>query len=518
MSHSPEVPLPREYIEANAAPEFEDALRHECGVFVVVDGSIDLATHAQLALERVKHRGHDSAGMAKVEDGQLMIHSAEGAPENLFIDAATTAQFRHGEMLIAGTRYATTGDTVGEHNRQPFYQAGRHGEVAFVMNGNIINTQELLAEITEWGFTANGNSDSEMVAYRIANGSGDTLEESVIDFVKTYQAGYSGAVMTPEQVIAFRDPYGIRPLQIARTEGGGWSFASETRVFRTLQYHPTRAVEPGEIMSVRPGERPMTIAHLPNEREASCLFEHIYFSGPESEMDDEYIGEVRDEMGRELAREDIARGTVPDVDIIFGIPESGVSMGEGYAEELIRNGYPVRYKRALIRTRGRSFNDPDPRRVIEAKFNPLPYVLKGKRVLVVDDSIVRGATGPYIVEMLRDAGATEVHFRSASPPLIDTCHLGVNISSREQLIANQHDSIEDIGRELHVNSLQYLSLEGTLKAAKKRFDEVCVGCMTGAYPMEIPDKTEEYLVTDDIAEIPDGLEMLFAPKPTTDRT
>jgi amidophosphoribosyltransferase len=514
MHNSFESPYPPELAEVMATEQgVDDELRHECGVMAVCAEDLDMARQMQVGLERMKHRGHDSAGIAMAHEGEIVSDSRDGSPENLFKKRIMT-KYRTTPMIIGGTRYATTGAVAGEANRHPFPGSGPHGEIAVVYNGNIINTAELHDEVSSMGFVAKGSTDSEMVAFRLANGPGDSLEDSVTDFVDKYPAGYSGVVLTPDRIIAFRDGYGVRPLQLGKVGSQGWAVASETRVFRSLQYHPNRSIAPGEVVRLQPGERPITISHNPNSRHAACIFENIYFSGPESELDGEYVGAIRDEMGRQLAREDIIRGTVPEVDVIFGLPESGRSMGEGYAEELFREGYQAFHKNAIIRNRGRSFNDPDPKRIIEEKFNPLPHVLKGKRVLVVDDSIVRGNTGPYIVEMLRDAGATEVHFRVASPPFVDTCHKGVNIPVREVLIAHRHDSIEGIRDELKANSLQYLSLEGTLLAVQKHFDEVCAGCLSKVYPMHIPDKEEDHLVSDDMKDIPDELGMIFSPQPT----
>lgn len=516
MSTSPETPFPPELAELSGEQNYldDDNLRHECGVFAVCAEGHDLARNSQTALERMKHRGHDSAGIAAVIDGQIVSDSEDGAPENLFTKDVLD-RYRKTTMTISGTRYATTGAPAGAANRHPFGSSSdKIGEVRVVYNGNMIDGRGLHEEIVSWGIQPIGDTDSELVAHYFAHGPGETLEENIIALMKKYRAGYSGVAMTKKKIIAFVDPFGVRPLHLGQVDGGGWAIASETRVFRSLQYHPTREIRPGEIVRIEPGRRPITVKHMPNERIAPCIFEKIYFSGPESELNDQYVGAIRDEMGRQLAREDIARGTVPEVDVIFGIPESGWSMGEGYAEELDRQGYHAFHKRGIIRNRGRSFNDPDPRNVIEEKFNPLPHVVRGRRVCVVDDSLIRGNTAPYILDLLRDAGATEVHFRVASPPFIDTCHKGVNIPTRESEIANHFDTIEEIATEIRANSLQYLSLEGTLEAAEMRFGEACTACISGVYPMHIPDKDEPHIVSANMDDAPDKFDLLHSPTHT----
>jgi amidophosphoribosyltransferase len=329
-----------------------------------------------------------------------------------------------------------------------------------------------VADLAARNITASGTTDSELAALWIANAGGETWEDNIQRFMKVAQGAYSMALLTEQSLYAFRDPHGVRPLQIGRTDEA-WAVSSETLTFRTLGYRPYRAVAPGELVRIDT-EGFRTISHRPAEREALCVFEYVYFSRPDSELDGEYVNRVRKRLGQELAREAPA-----DVDVVTPVPQSGNPFAEGYAAEL---GIPHEVAFARNAYVGRSFIDPGDRRsIVEMKLNPFVDVVRRKRVCLVDDSIVRGNTMPTIVDMLWDAGATEGHVRIGSPPLLDTCHLGVDIPTPEELIANGH-STEEIQNRLKAHSLAYLSEAGMYRAVRREANTVCAACMTGQRP------------------------------------
>lgn len=489
---SPETPYPVELAELSGEQTYldDDKPRSECGVFGVYAPGSKAAWESYYALHQMTHRGHESAGIAVVHDGRIQIGSGDGEPVQVFDKAALDGL--PGEIGIGHNRYSTTGES-SKANEHPFLAEGPLGEVALSHNGNLTNIRRIRQWVETRGITPEGTTDSELAAYVIAHAGGQSWEDNIHRFMDLAEGAYSMAMLTKDALYAFRDPHGVRPLYLAQTEGG-WAVGSETTIFRSLQYHPYRAIAPGEVVRINGEDLPKTVEHRPDSRQALCLFEYIYFSAPASELEGKRVNRVRKDIGRQLAREAPA-----DVDVVFGVPESGTPMALGFADQ---NDY--KYEPGLQKGWGsRTFIDPrDKERLVEMKFNPFPEVVGGKRVCIVDDSLVRGNTMPNVVRMVRRAGATEVHVRIGCPPLIDTCHMGVNISERSELLAAQEQGLDAIQGHLGVNSLAYVSLQGVLAAAERDFSETCTACLTRVYPFKVKDKRDAYAVSDSLAAAP----------------
>jgi amidophosphoribosyltransferase len=447
--------------------------RCECGVFGIYAPDLDVSREACLALQTLQHRGHESAGIAVNNGGVIERHSGKGLVTQVFSRKEILDGLR-GEFAIGHNRYSTTGGG-GAENEHPFRANGHLGELAIAHNGNLTNPEAFALDLARWGIPVTGTTDSELAALWIAHVGGDTWEENIQAFMEKAEGAYSMAVLTERSMYAFRDPHGVRPLQIARTGADGWAVSSETLTFRTLGYRPYREVSRGELIRID-AEGFRTISHQPAEREALCVFEYIYFSRPDSELSRKSINRIRKHMGRELANE-----SPVDVDVVTPVPQSGNPFAEGFADELGLHHEVAFARNAYF---GRSFIDPNPeerRRIVEMKLNPFVDVVRGKRVCLVDDSLVRGNTMPIIVDMLWDAGATEVHVRIGSPPLVDTCHLGVDIPTKEELAAH-NQSVEQILADMKAHSLAYLSEDGMYRAVRRSADTVCAACMTGERP------------------------------------
>lgn len=443
--------------------------RHECGVFGVYAPDIDVAREAYLGLRTLQHRGHESAGIAVSQNHSIRRHSGQGLVDQVF-DRETLDQLQ-GEMAIGHNRYSTTGESSAE-NEHPFMAEGPLGEMALAHNGNLTNIHDLRQDLAERGIQSAGSTDSELAARWIASAGDRDWSENIRAFMKRAEGAYSMVLLTGREVYGFRDPHGVRPLQLGH-RGNDWAISSETLTFRTLGYHPKRGVAPGEIVRLHGGGIEY-VSHSPADRKALCVFEYIYFSRPDSQLEGKLINRTRKAFGRELAKEAPAA-----VDVVTPVPQSGSPFAEGFADQLGLHHEMAFARNAYI---GRSFIEPtDRRRVVEMKLNPFADVVRGKRVCVLDDSLVRGNTMPAVIDMLHDAGATEVHVRIGSPPLIDTCHLGVDIPTQEELIA-VNKSVEEIRQHIGAHSLAYLSEEGMYRALEKEAGELCAACMVGKRP------------------------------------
>jgi amidophosphoribosyltransferase len=454
---------------------FSDRPHHECGVFGIVAPDEDVARLTFFGLYALQHRGQESAGIAVSDGRRIVLHKEMGLVSQVFNEEKLRPL--QGQLAIGHTRYSTTGSSRLQ-NAQPFTVESALGPLAVGHNGNLTNATTLRQELLQRGVGLSSTSDSEVITQMLAGGEGRSWEEKLKVFMVRAQGAYCLTVLTRDAVYALRDPWGLHPLCIGRLPSGGYVTASETCALATIGAEFEREVEPGEIVALTlDGAR--TVSQMPALNAAACLFEYIYFARPDSIADGQSMYQARLNLGRELAREAHA-----PADIVIPVPDSAIPAAIGYARE---SGIP--YSEGLIKNRyiGRTFIQPDDtlRKVgIALKFNPLTDSLVGKRVVLVDDSIVRGNTSGPIVKLLRDAGATEVHVRVSSPPIRHPCFMGVDMATYPELIAHRM-TIPEIREHLGCDSLAYLSLEGLIRAAGQGARGFCTGCFSGSYPVDI---------------------------------
>ncbi|HTU71575.1 MAG TPA: amidophosphoribosyltransferase [Candidatus Baltobacteraceae bacterium] len=442
-----------------------------CGITGILTPGRDAARLAYFGLYALQHRGQESAGIAAGDGGTIRSHKDMGLIGAIF-DEESLAQLS-GHIAVGHTRYSTTGSSIVV-NAQPLLETTEIGDFAFAHNGNLTNTDELRERLSP-STTLQATSDSEVMAKAIVEAPGTMLDR--IEHVLSIARGaYSIVLATKDELFAFRDPWGVRPLCIGAFEDGGFAVASESCALPTIGARYLREVEPGEIIRITPKGMESTVVVNESAFPALCMFEYIYFARPDSTLNGRSIYMARYAMGRELAKEHPV-----DADVVMAIPDSAVPGGIGYAAQ---SGLP--YIEGLIKNRyiGRTFISPDQdlrARGVQLKFNPVVENLRGQRVVVVDDSIVRGTTTPRIVKLLREAGAREVHLRITSPPIKHPCYLGVDMATYDELIAANY-SIEEIRVKAGADSLGYLSLEGLIAASGRKRNEMCLGCLTGEYP------------------------------------
>jgi amidophosphoribosyltransferase len=463
-----------------------DGPRDECGVFGLYGAEHDVARLTYFALYALQHRGQESAGIAAADDGGYIItQRALGLVSQVFKEHDLRAL--DGDLAIGHVRYSTTGSNEWE-NSQPVHRSdgagGNRRELALAHNGNLTNAVELHTELRERGVTFSSTSDSEIVAALLATHPADDIEDAIADVMPRLQGAFSIVVMTKKRVYAFRDPAGVRPLVLGRL-GDSYCVASETCAFDIIGAERLRDVLPGELVSLgADGIRTRQIVH--GEREAFCVFEYIYFARPDSRMGGDVLQAARGRMGEILARE----APAPTADLVITVPDSGNPAARGFARA---SGLPQ--DDGLIKNRyvGRTFIQPGQelrKHGLRMKFNPLPEIVGGRRLVVVDDSIVRGNTTRQIVQMLRDAGALEVHMRISAPPIKHPCHYGIDMSSRDEMIAHDR-SVEQIAAELGADSLAYLSLAGVYEAVRGTRDRHCDACFSGEYPLAGADEATD---------------------------
>jgi amidophosphoribosyltransferase len=445
--------------------------RDECGVFGVYAPELDVARLAYFALYALQHRGQESAGIATGEHGHITTQRELGLVSQVFDERSLQALT--GDMAIGHVRYSTTGRS-GWENSQPVYRHDRR-PVALAHNGNLINAVELHNELTARGARFRSTSDSEIIAALIASHPAERIEDAVADVMTRLRGAYSTVIMTDRSVVAFRDPAGVRPLCLGQV-GERYVVASESCALDIIGARLLREVQPGELVSIDERGIETRIA-VEGERPALCVFEHIYFSRPDTKLEGRTLQSVRGRMGELLAREAPA-----EADLVISVPDSGNAAAKGFARE---SGIPQ--DDGLIKNRyvARTFIQPGQelrRHGLRMKFNPLPEVVSGKRLVVVDDSIVRGNTMRQIVRMLREAGAAEVHLRMSSPPIRHPCHYGVDMPTSEEMIASRR-TVQDVADELGADSLAYLSLEGVYDAVGSAREVHCDACFTGDYPL-----------------------------------
>ena len=463
----------------------DDHPKDECGVVAVYSPKGEAAHIAYVGLFALQHRGQESAGIAVSDGESVRVHSDMGLVTQVFRNGELHAL--SGNMAIGHTRYSTTGSSL-QCNVQPFLVRGLNGSLALGHNGNIVNPLALQQRLSkQWGCQFTSSTDSEAIAYLLANAPGATWEERATYCMRTLQGAYSAVSLSPDSVMGFRDPLGVRPLCLGELDDG-WVMASESCALDHLGAKFLRELEPGETVVIdRNGLRSSKCTAETSYR-ASCLFEHIYLARPDSVLSNRLVYSTRKDMGERLAREHPV-----EADVVIGVPDSATAAAVGYAQA---SGVP--YSDGLVKNRyvGRTFMEPDQRSRdsgVRLKFNPLPEVLRDKRVVLVDDSIVRGTTTPHLVALVRRAGAREVHVRVCSPPIRWPCYLGVDMSTREELIASQK-SVEDIRQFIDADSLGYLSIGGLLEVVDGAKGGYCDACFTGRYPVPVQLELSDKLV------------------------
>ncbi len=458
-----------------------DKLREECGVFGIY-GHPESANMTYLGLYSLQHRGQESAGIAVADGGQVRLSRAMGYVADNFDEQELSSLV--GSMAIGHVRYSTAGQSAVE-NAQPILIDCVHGQIALCHNGNLVNARELRSELVEQGSIFQTDSDTEVILHLYARSKERPAENAIVESVSQVRGAFSLVFLTEDRLIAVRDPHGFRPLALGRL-GDAWIVCSETCALDLLDARYVRDVEPGEVLVIGPsGTR--SIKPFPPGKTAHCIFEHVYFARPDSYVFGESVNDIRTSLGRQLARE-----SPVEADVIVPIPDSGVCGAIGYAEA---SGVPMRM--GLIRNHyvGRTFIEPSQairHFGVKVKLNPVRSILDGKRVVLVDDSIVRGTTSRKIVKMVRGAGATEVHMRIGCPPTISPCYYGIDTPRRSELIAATHN-LEEIKKYLGADSLAYLSLDGLLGSVETSRDSYCRSCFTGEYPVEFPKDEEAYL-------------------------
>lgn len=455
-----------------------DKLHEECGVFAIY-GHPEASNLAYLGLYALQHRGQESAGIASSDRKEIYNHRGMGHVAEIFTPDVVNSL--PGELAIGHTRYSTAGDTVLK-NAQPFNVDCNKGKIAVAHNGNITNAAELRRQLEEEGSIFQASSDTEVILHLVARSRERTLAGALREALLELEGAFSLVFLAQDCVIVARDPHGFRPLAMGQLELSGgrhaYVFASETCAFDLIDAVYMNDVEPGEMVIVGPAgitrER-----YAPRKQQAQCVFEHVYFSRPDSIVFGRSVQESREEMGRALARQ----SPVP-ADLVVPVPDSGVAAALGYSSE---SGIPFRH--ALIRNHyvGRTFIEPSQAIRdfgVKLKLNPIRHLLEGKSVILVDDSLVRGTTSRKLVRMVRNAGATEVHLRISCPPTISPCYYGVDTPSKQELIAANH-SIEEIRRFVQADTLAYLSIDALSHAVKDEKNRYCYSCYTGDYPTRL---------------------------------
>jgi amidophosphoribosyltransferase len=469
-----------------------------CGVFgaVVPPGSeTEAAAVAALGLFALQHRGQESAGVAVSDGDQLMLYKDLGMISSV-LDERRLPSLR-GDLAIAHCRYSTTGSTVWE-NAQPTLRLGPRRAIAIGHNGNLVNTRELLDQLRGGRARLPASTDTELLTALLADEPGEDTVAALQRLLPRVRGAYSLVVLDPRRVIGIRDPHGFRPLVLGRIPNAsngpaasgsslwpddpgrdGWVLASETAALDIVGAELVRDVEPGEMVILEPGAAPRSV-HFSEPNPALCVFELIYFARPDSYMEGRNLYEARRHMGMQLAREHPAAA-----DMVMPVPDTGAPAAAGYAEE---SGIP--YREGLVRNRytGRTFIQPSQtmrQRGVTIKLNPLREVVRGRRLIVVDDSIVRGTTTKQIVNLLRKAGAAEVHVRISAPPIYHPCFYGIDTQIETELIAAR-SSVAEIREFIGADSLGYLSIEGVLAGLDLPYERFCFACFDGNYPEPVP--------------------------------
>lgn len=452
----------------------EDRPHEECGVFGIFAPGLEAARYTFFGLYALQHRGQEAAGIVTCDGRIAHVHKGMGLVSQVF-DEDNLRHLR-GHIAIGHTRYSTTG-APKLRNTQPYVIETLDGPLAIAHNGNLINAPQLRLELLSRGVGLSTSSDSEVLLHMLAGAGGDWMARIRIMMARA-EGAYALTILTRSAVYGVRDPWGLRPLVLGRLPGGGHVLASESCAFATIGAEMVKEIQPGEIVRID-ADGYEVVQGAPPQRLAFCTFEQIYFARPDSILNGKLVHQTRQKLGKQLAKEAPAAA-----DIVVPVPDSGTPHAIGYAQ---KSGIP--YSEGLIKSRyiGRTFIQPSDelRKVgVAMKFNPLPENLKGKRVVLVDDSIVRGNTSGPLVRMLRKAGAKEVHVRVACPPIKFPCFMGVDMATQEELIA-ANKSIDEICEYIGADSLAFLSIAGMMRALKAE-EGYCNACFTGDYPFSTP--------------------------------
>mgnify|MGYP004612840899 FL=1 len=467
--------------------EKDDKFHDECGVIGVymnpddpkyAESQMNAATMCYYGLYSLQHRGQDSAGICVSDGNDVKIHKQMGLVSDVF--KLEHLQELQGHLAIGHVRYATSGSKTIE-NAQPMLIQSKLGPVAVAHNGQLVNYVQLRDMFEETGAAFNSSSDTEVIVKLIARGYKKGLERALTDTIQMIKGSFALCVMTKDALIGARDPNGIRPLCLGQVKGG-WVLASESCAIDAINGTFVRDIHPGEIVIInKDGVLSFEFGEKTSKR--SCIFEYVYFARPDSIIDDIPVQEARYKMGAQLAKE-----SPVDADVVVGVPDSGLGAAIGYSRE---SGIP--YAMGVVKNKyiGRTFIAPNQQareNMVFVKLNALKSDLDGKRVIVIDDSIVRGTTSRRLVQILRRAGAKEVHFRVSSAPVKFPCYLGIDTPTKEELISSGHD-VEEIRKEIGADSLAFISVDGmfeALRACNPAQYGFCKGCFTGEYPMRVP--------------------------------
>ncbi|MDD4322191.1 MAG: amidophosphoribosyltransferase [Dehalococcoidales bacterium] len=448
---------------------------HEaCGIFGIYSHTEDIARITFFGLFALQHRGQESTGIATSNGSEIRVHARMGLVSQVF-DEKTLKRLK-GHIAIGHNRYSTTGSSR-RHNAQPIVVNDGYNEIALSHNGNIANSEALRLELESQGYVFNTTTDSEIIGYLILSAPHQEWPQKIRYAMHRLQGAYSLAIMTRNQLFAMRDPYGVRPLCIGQINGKSYVVASESCALDHIGARFIREIEPGEIVSI--GDDGVDSDKEQSDKRAFCIFEYIYFARPDSLINNRLVYHARQAMGEKLAEEHPA-----DADIVVGVPESATPAGAGYS---LRSGIPPATGLIKNRYMGRTFIEPTQRLRelgVKLKFNPLQPVLEGKRVVLVDDSIVRGTTTPQVIKLLKKAGAKEVHMRVCAPPICHPCFFGVDMANRWELLAARK-SVEEIRQFIGADSLGYLSVKGLVEAVGLPKELFCLACFTGEYALPV---------------------------------
>jgi len=451
-----------------------DKFRDECGVFGILNHR-DAANLVYLGLYALQHRGQESAGIASTDGQRIIVEKEMGYVADVF----TEERLRRlpGDTAIGHVRYSTAGGSM-LCNAQPIFASTHKGPIAVAHNGNLVNGDELRLRLEAEGAIFNSISDTEVIVHLVARSKEKDVERAFVEALSHCRGAYSMVLLTPTKIFAARDPYGFRPLVLGRLDDS-ITVASESCAFDLIGAETIREVRAGEVVAIENGGV-RTVHQFETTREARCIFEHVYFARPDSVIFGNNVAEVRQRFGAQLAKEHPV-----DADVVIPVPDSGVFAALGYARE---SGIPFQF--GLVRNHyvGRTFIEPEQgirNFGVKVKLNPVRELVAGKRVVLIDDSIVRGTTSKKIVRMLKQYGAKEVHMRISSPPTTGPCYYGIDTPQRRELIASSH-SVEAIREYIEADSLGYLSEEGLLEAVRNSDDPralYCTACFTGKYPV-----------------------------------
>ncbi len=452
-----------------------DRPKEECGVMAIASPTDDVARPAFFGLFALQHRGQEAAGIAVSDGRAVRLHKGQGLVSQVFQPGTLDPLI--GNLAIGHTRYSTTGSN-SERNVQPYLVETIHGPLGVAHNGNLVNADRLRTKLLERGAGLQSSSDSEVLALMLAGAAGDTWEDRLASVMPSWEGAFSLVIICGTKVIATRDPWGFRPLSMGRLANGGHVVASETGALQTIGCEAIREVEPGEIVVMQGSICRSFQAIPPKSNQARCTFEHIYFSRPDATWDGLSVHQARQNLGEELAREHPA-----EADVVIPVPDSSMPAAIGYANV---SGIP--YNEGFVKNRyiGRTFIEPTDelrRQGVALKFNTLPENINGRRVVVIDDSIVRGTTSSQLIRLIRDAGALEVHVRITCPPITHPCFFGVDMGSYEELISHQL-GVPEICEHIGADSLGFMSVPRMMKALG-RDDGYCNACFTGKYPVPV---------------------------------